>query len=118
MVKKGNNMDVNFEELAIDVGYSYLNAGKGYWEDGEGKVHSYDSMDNEYLENCINFVDRGIKEIKNNENGITNDIKRYLNKVHKDTSDKDVEYAKKQIIDILKEKKDELKEYKKKRKSY
>lgn len=111
-------MNVNFEELAINVGYSYLNAGKGYWEDGTGKTHSYDSMDNEYLKNCINFVDRGIKEIKNDENDITNDIKRRLSKMSEKPSDKDVKEAKNQIVEILKEKKAELIECKKKRKSY
>lgn len=67
-------------------------------------MHSYDSMDNKYLNNCINFVDKGIKEISNNENGITNDIKRYLSKMINDPSEKDIEHARKQIIRILKEK--------------
>lgn len=109
-------MYIDYEELAIKVGYSYLNAGEGYWEDGAGKTHSYDSMDNEYLENCINFVDRGIKEIKNDENGITNNIKKHLNKMSKKPSDKDVKEAKSQIVEILKAKKTELKECKKQRK--
>ena len=75
-------------------------------------------MDNDYLKNCINFVDRGIKEIKNNENEITNIIKKQLNKMHEEPSDKDISKAKKQIIEILKDKKSELKECKKKRESY
>lgn len=111
-------MYIDYEELAIKIGYSYLNAGEGYWEDGAGKTHSYDSMDNDYLKNCINFVDRGIKEIKNNENEITNIIKKQLNKMHEEPSDKDISKAKKQIIEILKDKKSELKECKKKRESY
>lgn len=100
-------MYIDYEELAIKIGYSYLNAGKGYWEDGAGKTHSYDSMDNDYLKNCINFVDRGIKEI-------TNIIKKQLNKMYEEPSDKDISKAKKQIIEILKDKKSELKECKKK----
>ncbi len=104
-------MYIDYEELAIKIGYSYLNAGKGYWEDGAGKTHSYDSMDNDYLKNCINFVDRGIKEI-------TNIIKKQLNKMYEEPSDKDISKAKKQIIEILKDKKSELKECKKKRESY
>lgn len=111
-------MDINYEELAIEVGYSYLNGGYGYWEDGSGKLHSYDSMDNDYLKNCINFVDRGIKEINNGENGINNDIKRHLSKMIKEPSEKDIKYAKKQIIGMLKEKKEELKECSKRRKSF
>lgn len=111
-------MYIDYEELAIKIGYSYLNAGEGCWEDGAGKIHSYDSMDNDYLKNCINFVDRGIKEIKNNENEITNIIKKQLNKMYEEPSDKDISKAKKQIIEILKDKKSELKECKKKRESY
>lgn len=111
-------MYIDYEELAIKIGYSYLNAGEGYLEDGAGKTHSYDSMDNDYLKNCINFVDRGIKEIKNNENEITNIIKKQLNKMYEEPSDKDISKAKKQIIEILKDKKSELKECKKKRESY
>lgn len=110
-------MNIDFELLAIEIGYSYLNAGEGYWEDGAGKTHSYDSMDNDYLKNCINFVDRGIKEIKNDENGITNIIKKQLSKMYDEPSDKDVKEAKKQIADILKKKKVELKECEKKRKT-
>lgn len=111
-------MNINYEKLAIEVGYSYLNGGYGYWEDGSGKIRSYDSMDNDYLRNCINFVDRGIKEINNSENEINNDIKRHLNKMIKEPTEKDIEYAKKQVVEILKEKKQELKEYSKRRKSF
>lgn len=111
-------MDINYKELAIKVGYSYLNGGYGYWEDGAGKMRSYDSMDNKYLDNCINFIERGIKEINNDEYGITHDIKEQLSKTIKDPSEKDIRYAKKQITGILKEKKQELKEYKKIRKHY
>ncbi|MGN0143084.1 MAG: hypothetical protein ACI4AD_12720 [Roseburia sp.] len=111
-------MDVDYKELAIEVGYSYLNGGYGCWEDGAGKIHSYDSMDNEYLNNCINFVDRGIKEIKNNEYEITKDIKRQLSKMIENPSEKDIKHAKRQIVEILKEKKQELKDCKKRRKSF
>lgn len=109
-------MNIDFELLAIKAGYSYLNAGEGYWEDGAGKTHSYDSMDNNYLTNCINFVDRGIKEIKNDENGITNIIKIQLSKMCEEPSEKDVKEAKEQIAEILKKKKVELKECENKRK--
>lgn len=111
-------MNIDFEKLAIEVGYSYLNAGESYWEDGGGKIHSLDSMDNDYLENCINFVDRGIKELKNDENGITSIIKKQISRRYEEPSDKDVKEAKKQIIEILKEKKAELKECKKNRRLY
>lgn len=111
-------MDVNYKKLAIEVGYSYLNGGYGCWEDGAGKIHSYDSMDNDYLNNCINFVDRGIKEINNNEYEITRDIKRHLNKMIENPSEKDIKHAKKQIVELLKEKKQELNECSKRRKYF
>ena len=110
-------MNVFYEKLAIKLGYSYLNGGYRRWEDGSGKIHTYESMDDNYLKNCINFVDSGIKEIKNDENGITNDIKKHLSKTIDDPSEKDIERAKKEIIVILNAKKKELKEYKKERKN-
>ena len=110
-------MDVDYKKLAIKVGYSYLNGGYRRWEDGAGKIHSYESMDDDYLKNCINFVDRGIEELKNDKNGITNIIKKHLSKMIDDPSEKDIKRAKKQITEILKAKKKELKEYKKEKKN-
>lgn len=115
---EGDKMEIDYKDLAISVGYSYLNGGSGYWEDDSGKIHSYDSMNNKYLDNCINFVERGIKEINNGEYGITNDIKGQLRKTINDPSENDITYAKKQIVGLLKEKKQELKDYKKRRKSF
>ena len=111
-------MEIDYEKLAIDIGYSYLNGGIGYWEDGAGKLHSYDSMDNDYLKNCLNFVDRGIKEITNDEVGISKDIKKHLSKIIENVSEKDIEYAKTQISEILTDKKKELKECLKRRKTF
>ena len=117
-IKDINIKDINFKKLAIDIGFSYLNGGYGYWENSQSKLHSYDSMDNNYLDNCIKFVDKGINEIKSNEYGITNDVKNHLLKMmNEEPSEKDIKYAKKQILEILKEKKKELKEYRKRRKS-
>lgn len=111
-------MIIDYKELAIKVGYSYLNGDNGYWEDDAGKLHSYDSMDNKYLDNCIKFVNKGIKELKNNGDVITKDIKKHLQKQKEDINDEDVVHAKLGIIEILKDKKSELKEYKEKRKNY
>lgn len=108
-------MEINYEKIAIEVGYSYLNGGIGYWEDGSGKLHTYDSMDNEYISNCINFVDRGIKEINNGGNGVIRDIKKQLSELIEEPSEEDIKLAKKQIVEILKIKKQELKEYRKRR---
>lgn len=111
-------MVVDYEKLAISVGYSYLNGGIGYWEDGAGKVHSLDSMNNEYLNRCIKFIDRGIQEISNNENTIKNDIKKELSNIYNITGDDEIERAKQEIIKLLKIKKNELTECAERRKSY
>lgn len=55
----------NIKEFAIRLGYSYLNGGYGYWEDGKGERHKISSMEDDYLENCINFVERGLEAIEN-----------------------------------------------------
>ncbi|MBQ3512539.1 MAG: hypothetical protein IJA32_01895 [Lachnospiraceae bacterium] len=90
-------MYINYEKIAIEVGYSYLNGGYGYWEDRAEKLSSYDSMDNDYLKNCINFIDKGIKEIDDGTNGINKDIKRYLCEMIEEPNEKDIKYVKKQI---------------------
>ena len=111
-------MGINYKQLAINVGYSYLNGGYGKWEDGKGTINSYDAMDNKYLENCIQFVDRGINEIRNNKDGIVSYIGAELGKMIKNPSEKDIEYAKEQIIEILKEKKEELEDCMNERKHF
>ena len=58
---------LNVEKIAIDMGYWYIEAGYGKWQDGGGIVKSLKSMSSEYLENCSNFVERGITEIENGQ---------------------------------------------------
>jgi hypothetical protein len=111
-------MYTDYRELAIKLGYSYINGGYGYWEDGAGKIHSFDSMDNEYLSNCLNFVNKGINELIENKGEIKRDIKRQLHKIVKNPDESDINDARLQIIEILKEKKQELQEYINKRKSF
>ncbi len=56
-------MDMNkidCEEIAILMGYSYLEAGKGKWQDGGNAIHDIRSMDNRYVANCKNFIEKGI----------------------------------------------------------
>lgn len=112
---KISNLDI--DALASKLGYSYLDAGYGYWEDGGGKIHHYDSMDNNYIRNCKNFIDRGIKEIKEDE--IVKDIKRQtanmLNITTEDITKDDLRYIKKELIELLKSKKEELKNCRKRR---
>lgn len=62
--QKKSIKDINIKKLAIELGYSYLEGKYGYWSNAAGKIISYDSMDNDYLKNCINFIDKGIKELK------------------------------------------------------
>ena len=113
-------IDLNVKKLAIKIGYSYLEAKCGYWSDAAGKIHSYDSMDNDYLKNCINFIDRGIKELKGNS--VDSDIKNHasimLNISKESITEKDIKSIKKDIIFLIKDKKSELVECKEKRKKY
>jgi|GEM_PF-6223570 hypothetical protein len=108
---------VNYEEIAKTIGYSYLNGGSFYWEDGCGNIKSYDSMNTVYLDNCIKFVERGIEKVKNSENDL--DIKRRLSMLNdisiEEVSEKQLKKAQKEIINILKKKLNELKGYRKSR---
>lgn len=112
--------DLNVKKLAIEIGYSYLEGKYGYWSDAAGKKISYDSMDNEYLKNCINFIDKGIKNLKGDS--VDSDIKKQASKmlnVSKESiTEKDIKSIKKDIINLLKDKKSELVECKEKRKKY
>lgn len=112
--------DLNVKKLAIEIGYSYLEGKYGYWSDAAGKIFSYDSMDNEYLKNCINFINKGIKELKGNS--ADSDIKKYASKMlnisKESITEKDIKSIKKDIIHLIKDKKSELVECKEKRKEY
>lgn len=118
--QKKSIKDINVKKLSIELGYSYLEGKYGYWSNAAGKIISYDSMDNDYLKNCINFIDKGIKELKSNF--IDSDIKKQISKMTNITqesiSEKDVKSIRKDIIDLIKCKKSELVEYKKMRDKY
>lgn len=77
-------------------------------------------MDNDYLNNCINFIDKGIKELKSNS--VDSDIKRLTSKmlnISKELiTEKDIHSIKKDIINMIQDKKSELVECKEKRKQY
>lgn len=77
-------------------------------------------MDNDYLNNCINFIDKGIKELKSNF--VDSDIKRLTSKmlnISKELiTEKDIHSIKKDIINMIQDKKSELVECKEKRKQY
>lgn len=110
--------DLNVKKLAIEIGYSYLEGKYGYWSDSAGKILSYDSMDNKYLKNCINFIGKGIKNLKGDS--VDSDIKKQaskmLNITKESITEKDIKSIKKDIINLLKDKKNELVECKEKRK--
>lgn len=94
---------VNYEEIAKTIGYSYLNGGSFYWEDGCGNIKSYDSMNTVYLDNCIKFVERGIEKVKNSENDLdikkTKYVKWYF---YRRSFWKTAKKSPKEIINILK----------------
>lgn len=109
---------MNYEKLAISIGFSYLNGGNLHWEDSYGNIKSYDSMDNKYLENCVAFVKRGIEELKSPyDTDINSDIKKKAKQMYNiSLDDAKLKDAKKNISDILANKLNELQIYIKDRK--
>lgn len=101
---------VNVEQIAIEIGFSYLNGGYGKWEDGSGMIHKLDSMSSKYLDNCINFIDRGIDEIDSGylDKIIKENIKKQSGKGK--VTKKCLEDVKLEMIRILQDKKDEIEE--------
>ena len=101
---------VDVEKIAIEIGFSYLNGGYGKWEDGAGMVHKLDSMSSKYLDNCINFIDRGIEEINSGDLDkiIKKEIIQHIGK--EKVSKKCLEDVKSEMIQILQNKKDEIEE--------
>ena len=100
---------INVEKIASDMGYWYIEAGYGKWQDGGGIVKSLKSMSNEYLENCSNFVGRGIAEIENGQ--VDKIIKQEIKKQGIDNVTEELlDTVKMDMINILKNKKDEIDE--------
>ena len=58
-------VNCNITRFACDLGYSYLNAGDMKWENAKGETLELSSMREERLENCVSFIERGIKELQN-----------------------------------------------------
>ncbi len=101
--------NIKAEELAIDLGYSYLEGGYGRWTDGYGTTKQIRDLEKQHLENCINFVDRGIQEIECGDVDI--EIIKKLKEKEIYISKEDIEIHKKRMIEILRNKKRELEEY-------
>lgn len=101
---------VNIEQIAIEIGFSYLNGGYGKWEDGAGIIHKLDSMSSRYLDNCINFINRGIDEI---DGGYLDKVIKERIKEHsgeEKVSQKCLGDVKSEMIRILRDKKEEIEE--------
>ena len=92
----------NRNEYASELGYSYLDGGHGCWKNGSGEVYKIDEMDEAYLENAINFVNRGIEELENGEmkNYIDKHLKQFVRK--KDFND-DLKYKRIKVTKIMME---------------
>ena len=105
------SMEIDYEKLAIELGFSYLNGGQGKWENSGGKQFSYDAMDSTYIENCIHYIDKGIEKLNNNDCDIYRDIKRLLEKKEKQVLQSNIIEAMRQIAVILERKKEELNRY-------
>lgn len=96
---------IDINQLASDLGFSYLDGGFGFWEDSSGRTLRCRNMDKEHLKNSIKFIDKGIAEIK--DGSVTNDIIKLLSKDHKLEKD-DIETIEKTLIELLSSKKKEL----------
>ena len=100
---------LNVEKIAIDMGYWYIEAGYGKWQDGAGNVKTLKSMSCDYLENCRNFIERGIVEIEKGK--VDKYIKQKIMKqINDDVTDEILVTVKKEMIDILMSKKNEIDE--------
>lgn len=92
----------NIVKFASELGYSYVNGGYGCWEDCAGKIHEISSMNSKYIENCIDFVDRGINEI--DEGRIDAAIKEHFAEfVKKMDKDKELKYKRLKMTDSIME---------------
>lgn len=99
----------NINKFASNLGYSYLDGGRGYWQDVEGNIHEIALMDDGYLNNALAFVERGIQEIENGK--MADDIKQNFKSFVKarDVND-DLKYKHLDMTDyVMKEIEGELK---------
>lgn len=108
--------------FACELGYSYLNAGYSKWENGSGEVLKLNSMRDEYLENCVSFIERGIEELENEfvDTDIKNlvipfsrkhDDDEILKGKHLKPTELIVKNVRESVIEKLQEKKEEIESY-------
>lgn len=108
--------------FACELGYSYLNAGYSKWENGRGEVLNLDSMKEDYIENCVSFIERGIEELDNefmDENikhsvisfARANDDEGVLKRKHLKATEFVVKSIRESLIEVLEEKKEEVESY-------
>ena len=89
------------------MGYLYIEAGYGKWQDSSGNVKTLKSMSSDYLENCSNFIERGIVEIEKGK--VDKYIRQKIMKqTNDDVTDEKLVTVKKEMINILKSKKNEI----------
>ena len=112
----------NITRFACDLGYSYLNAGDMKWENAKGETLELSSMREERLENCVSFIERGIKELQNKsmdeviERKVVAFSRKYdddkiLKGKHLKCTDSIVDNVRKSLIEELENKKRELEFY-------
>lgn len=101
---------VDAKEIAIALGYSYLDCNYGEWKDNSGTIKTMNSMSEKYLSNCVNFINRGIKEIE--EGKIDGEIKDKIKSFSKKRkiSDECLETVKSQMVSVLKFKREQIEE--------
>lgn len=101
-------MKINTLQLAVDIGFSYLKGGHGKWVNNKDETLELKSMSREYLDNCIRFIDKGIKEI---ERGDIDDIlKKKIKKLEKGKiiSEEYMTSVKSDMVKVLENKKNEI----------
>ena len=114
------NQDIT--SFACELGYSYLNAGYSKWENGKGEVLKLDSMKDDYLENCISFIERGIDELEDETMDAyikksvisfarARDYEGILKYKRLKATEEVVESIKESLIEVLEEKKKEVESY-------
>lgn len=108
--------------FACELGYSYLNAGCSKWENGSGETLKLASMREDYLENCVSFIERGIEELDNESMdeeikktvisfARANDDEGVLKRKHLKATEAVVKNTRENLIKVLEDKKKEVEFY-------
>lgn len=102
--------EIDMVELTDRVGCPYLYSIDGYWIYKKDRIVSYDSMNNSYIRNCINYISKDIQNLNqgNLDHTITRVIAKMVNILPEQITESELDLVKEKLLELLERKQDEV----------